>query len=121
MNAGQDNRSHEADRARQRMWKTAGAVPPDSATGRQLALMSDLSHATISPQDFAKAWLDSRRAALRNGERIGEHLSRHLDEVFYTLDDYPIDPTLREPGDATDDELLAAVNDALEKIEHARD
>ncbi|MFF2195754.1 colicin immunity domain-containing protein [Streptomyces sp. NPDC058157] len=119
MDAGQGNRS--GDRARQRMWKTASSVPPDSATGRQLALMKDLSRAAISPQDFAKAWLDSRRAALRSEERLGESLSRQLDQVFYALDDYPIDPALREPGDVTEGELLAAVNDAIEKIEHARD
>jgi hypothetical protein len=99
------------------MWKTASEVPCDSATGHQLSLMRDLSSGAILPQDFAKSWLNSRRRALKEGERIGERLSQHLDEVFYTLDDYPIDPKLREIGDVTDSELLAKVNQALDQVE----
>ncbi|MGW1642674.1 hypothetical protein [Streptomyces lavendulae] len=101
-----------------RTWKSAGEVPPGSATGRQLSLMGDLSRGAVSPPEFAKAWLDCRRRALNEGDRVAEALSRRLDQVFYALDDYPIDPAFREAGDVTDAELLSVVVNALDQLRH---
>ncbi|MFF7080366.1 hypothetical protein [Streptomyces lavendulae] len=101
-----------------RTWKTAEEVPHDSATGRQLSLMGDLSRGSVSPPEFAKAWLNCRRRALNDGERVAEALSRRLDQVFYALDDYPIDPAFREAGDVTDAELLSVVVTALDQFRH---
>ncbi|MDH6545182.1 colicin immunity domain-containing protein [Streptomyces sp. SPB4] len=100
------------------MWKKVGEIPPDSAIGRQLSLMGDLSRGKISPGYFAESWLNFRRKSLADGERIGESLSRRLDQVFYALDDYPIDPAFREAGDVTDAELLAVVVNALDQLRH---
>ncbi|MER7513474.1 colicin immunity domain-containing protein [Streptomyces lavendulae] len=80
--------------------------------------MGDLSRGAISPSAFAKAWLDCRRRALNDGERVAEALSRRLDQVFYALDDYPIDPAFREAGDVTDAELLSVVVTALGQFRH---
>ncbi|MGY4391368.1 colicin immunity domain-containing protein [Streptomyces sp. TE12347] len=102
--------------ARRREWETAGEVPEDSGTGRQLDLMRRLSRAEIEPARFAKQWLDARRLALNENERLAEHLYRALNQVFYALDEYPIDPAFREDGDTTDAELLDIVNQTLERI-----
>ncbi|MGO4461008.1 colicin immunity domain-containing protein [Streptomyces sp. M-16] len=78
--------------------------------------MGDLSRGSISPPEFAKVWLVCRRRALNEGDRVVEALSRRLDQVFYALDDYPIDPAFREAGDVTDAELLSVVVNALDQI-----
>ncbi|MEU7727837.1 colicin immunity domain-containing protein [Streptomyces sp. NPDC040724] len=103
--------------ARPRQWKTAGEVPEGSGTGMQLDLMRRLSRAEIRPGRFAKQWLDARRKALNEGERIGDHLYRALNEVFYALDEYAFDPAFREDGDTTDAELLDIVNGTLVQID----
>ncbi|MFE6836856.1 colicin immunity domain-containing protein [Streptomyces sp. NPDC057705] len=78
--------------------------------------MRRLSRAEIRPERFAKRWLDARRKALNEDEHVAEHLCRALDQVFYALDAYPIDPALREDGDTTDAELLGIVGQTLEWI-----
>ncbi|WP_327735906.1 hypothetical protein OG749_21020 [Streptomyces nojiriensis] len=83
--------------------------------------MRRLSRAEIAPERFAVQWLDARRKALNEGERVGEHLDRALHQVFYALDAYPIDPALREDGDTTDAELLGIVDRTLEWIDAAGD
>ncbi|WP_404959574.1 colicin immunity domain-containing protein [Streptomyces sp. 147326] len=105
--------------ARRRQWRTAGEVPAGTGTGRRLDLMRRLLRAEIQPGRFAKQWLDARRKALGEGERVGDHLCRALNQVFYALDDYPIDPAFREDGDTTDAELLEIVNQALARIDGA--
>jgi len=79
--------------------------------------MRQLGSARISAPDFAKAWLAARRRALDEGDRVREDFDRILTEVFYQLDDYVIDPTLREVGDLTDEELARRVRDALDELD----
>ncbi|MFG2233762.1 hypothetical protein ACGFNX_27880 [Streptomyces sp. NPDC048723] len=107
--------------SRRRQWRTAGEVPEGSGTGRQLDLMRRLSRAEIEPARFAQQWLDARRKALNEDERIEEHLERALNQVFYALDEYPIDPASREDGDTTDAELLGIVDRTLAWIDAAGD
>lgn len=76
--------------------------------------MRSLSAGAITPAMFATLWLAARRTSLERGERVGEKLSRIFNIVFYALDDYPIDPSLREEGDVSDAELLACVVEALQ-------
>ncbi|WP_314250501.1 colicin immunity domain-containing protein [Streptomyces kutzneri] len=83
--------------------------------------MRRLSRAEIQPERFAKQWLDARRKALNEDERTAEHLYRALNQVFYALDEYPIDPAFREDGDTTDAELLGIVDRTLERIDGAGD
>ncbi|WP_030717344.1 hypothetical protein [Streptomyces sp. NRRL S-237] len=83
--------------------------------------MRRLSRAEIEPARFAKQWLDARRLALNENERLAEHLYRALNQVFYALDEYPIDPALREHGDTTDAELLGIVDRTPEWIDGAGD
>ncbi|MFB9687808.1 hypothetical protein [Amycolatopsis plumensis] len=58
----------------------------------------------------------ARRRADEGDERTGEAVGQALGEVFFLLEDYPIDPDLREPGDLTDAELLDGVRAALEAV-----
>jgi len=52
-----------------------------------------------------------------NRERVRERFDRIITDVFYVLDDYVIDPDLREQGDMDDEELTAKVRVALEKLD----
>ncbi|MFG2485806.1 hypothetical protein ACGFSI_23995 [Streptomyces virginiae] len=58
---------------------------------------------------------------MNDGERVGEHLCRALDQVLYAVDEHPIDPALREHGDTTDAELLGIVDRTPEWIDGAGD
>jgi hypothetical protein len=79
--------------------------------------MRDLVNGKIAGPDFARAWLAARRRALDGRERVGEEFDRILVGVFYLLDDYVIDPSLRGPSDMADEELVGKVHDALSDLE----
>jgi hypothetical protein len=79
--------------------------------------MRDLVSGKIAGPDFARAWLSARRRVLDAGERVRERFDRILTDVFYLLDDYVIDPTLRDSGDMTDEELVARVRVALNDLD----
>jgi hypothetical protein len=59
--------------------------------------------------------LSARRRGLDAGEHVRERFDRVLTDVFYLLDEYVIDPALRDSGDMTGEErverVLAALND----------
>jgi hypothetical protein len=92
-------------------------VDPGSFTGTQLALMRRLARGQIPAPDFARAWLDARRGALDAGERVGDRLDRILTDVFYLLDDFVIDSTLRDPADMSDEALTAEVLNEIRKLD----
>jgi hypothetical protein len=107
----------ESRRRRVRAWSKSSEVSPGTATAEQLDLMRQLAIGAISAPDFARAWLAARRRALDEGDRVRGRFYNTLTNVFYLLDDYVIDPTLREPGDMTDEELAMRVRDALRELE----
>ncbi|URM90809.1 colicin immunity domain-containing protein [Streptomyces sp. MRC013] len=78
--------------------------------------MEALCEGSATPESFARGWLAARRRALGRRERLKEPLGRLLDRVFYALEDYSIDPALREEGDVSDDELIAIVRDTLQEM-----
>ncbi|RSS84604.1 hypothetical protein EF919_38630 [Streptomyces sp. WAC02707] len=92
-----------------RAWSAPSAVAPDSAAARQLRLLADFTSGRITAPAFALAWHPARRASRANGERLRSPLSDLFDGVFVLLEDYTPDPSLREPGDLSDTELLTAV------------
>jgi hypothetical protein len=100
-----------------RSWASPSEVDPGSATAAQLSLMRDLVSGKIAGPDFARAWLSARRRVLDAGERVRERFDRVLTDVFYLLDDYVIDPALRDSGDMTDEELVAKVFAALNDLD----
>ena len=100
-----------------RSWASPSDVDPGSATAAQVELMRDLVSGRIAGPDFARAWLSARRRVLDAGERVRERFDRILTDVFYLLDDYVIDPTLRDSGDMTDEELVARVRVALNDLD----
>ncbi|MEU0534018.1 hypothetical protein [Amycolatopsis tolypomycina] len=84
--------------------------PAEVASGSGVAF----AHGDLSGAEFARRWYAARRRADERGERVRDRLAWLLGEVFFLLEDYPIDPELREPGDVTDEELLAGVRTLLE-------
>ncbi|MGW3385905.1 hypothetical protein [Streptomyces cinereoruber] len=92
-----------------RAWSAPSDVAPASAAARQLGLLDDFTSGRITAAAFALAWHPARRAARANGERLRGPLSDLFDRVFTLLEDYTHDPSLREEGDLSDAELLAAV------------
>ncbi|MEU6218861.1 colicin immunity domain-containing protein [Streptomyces sp. NPDC047022] len=88
----------------------------DSHTGRQISLMRALASRSIDGPTFARRWLDERRRAMSVGERLGGALENALDEVFCVLEEYSIDPDLRDPDDLTDEELRDRVAAVLDRL-----
>ncbi|MGW2226351.1 colicin immunity domain-containing protein [Streptomyces formicae] len=100
----------------QMAWASASDVAEGSATAKQVALMESFAADGISGEDFAEAWLDARRQSLRLGERLREPFSRILDQVFYALDDYVIDPGLRDADDLTNEQLQIEIRARLDEL-----
>ncbi|MEV7198274.1 colicin immunity domain-containing protein [Streptomyces sp. NPDC093510] len=101
----------------QMAWATKNDVADGSAIAEQLALMESFVADAISGEEFAVAWLDARRRSLRLQERLREPFSRVLDQVFYALDDYVIDPDLRDADDMTNEQLRAQVRQHLSDLD----
>ncbi|MEV6103479.1 BadF/BadG/BcrA/BcrD ATPase family protein [Streptomyces sp. NPDC051940] len=90
-------------------WARSSQVPSSSHAGAQLAAMRGLAAGSVSASDFALRWLAARRASLAAGERVRGALARALDSVFFALEDFPVDPSLRTAGDLTVEELRRRV------------
>jgi hypothetical protein len=101
---------------KRRAWSSPSEVAPGTGVARQLELMHELIGARISGPEFARAWLAARRRALDEKERVRERFDRILTDVFYLLDDYVIDPSLRDAGDMTDEDLIERVRNALHDL-----
>lgn len=97
-------------------WKVPSDIPADSHTGRQLTLMRDLLDDAVDGPTYARGWLAERRSAMDAGERVSDTIATALDSVFYALEDYTIDPSLRDEDDLTDEELRQHVADALQQL-----
>ncbi|MER6025622.1 hypothetical protein [Streptomyces sp. NPDC001851] len=95
--------------ARQRAWSRPSDVAPGSSAARQLELLDQLVEGTCTASDFAHGWWKARRASQMDGERIQGPLADLFDRVFMLLEDYEVEPDLREPGDLSAAELSAAV------------
>ena len=102
--------SASTDGPRPRVWARPDEVDPASHVAQQLALIDALIDGSLSGPDFARAWLTARRESLNAGERLREPFDRALNEAFYTIEDYVIDPELREPDDMTDDDLVERIS-----------
>ncbi|MDX3194104.1 hypothetical protein PV458_37400 [Streptomyces sp. MN03-5084-2B] len=89
---------------------------PGSGVAEQLAVMAAFVRGELSGSEFGRRWHDARRRAKECDERTGDTVGYALGEVFFLLEDYPIDPLLREPGDLTDEELTDGVRAALEVV-----
>jgi hypothetical protein len=107
----------EGRRHRSNSWASPSEVDPGSATAAQLELMRDLVDGKIAGPDFARAWLAARRRVLDAGERLRDRFDRVFLDVFYLLDDYVIDPALRDSHDMTDDQFVAKVRAALNDLD----
>ncbi|MFF2556220.1 hypothetical protein ACFVUS_34780 [Nocardia sp. NPDC058058] len=99
-----------------RTWAKPADVPPGSGVAEQLNLMKSLACRQITCPAFARSWYDARRRSLDNGERLRQPFERLLTRVFYDLEDYPIDPSLRDSGDITDEALIDNVRGVLKEL-----
>ncbi|MEU4250795.1 hypothetical protein AB0F15_25645 [Amycolatopsis sp. NPDC026612] len=97
-------------------WKSPAEVAPGSAVAGQLALMASFARGELSGAEFARSWYAAGRRADERDERVRGMVGWALSEVFFLLEDYPIDPALREPGDVADEELVAGVRTAVESL-----
>lgn len=79
--------------------------------------MQAFTAGTISGADFARSWLDARRTSQNNGERLRDPLLTALDQIFSLLEDYSIDPALKDPDDLSDEELMDAVRKTMERTD----
>lgn len=104
-----------------RAWAAPSEVEVGTGVAQQLALMKALVAGEISAPDFAKLWLAARRRSLDEGERVRDKFERILTNVFYLLDDYAIDPSLRGPGDISDETLKNKVDSALDELSQLDD
>lgn len=66
-------------------------------------LLEDLSEARLAAPDFERRFLDAHRAAAEAGESV----PYAVDLMFYEVDAYSPDPSLRAPDD-NDDAMLRA-------------
>ncbi|WP_051736037.1 hypothetical protein [Amycolatopsis rifamycinica] len=97
-------------------WRSPAEVAPGSGVAEQLAVMASLVRGDLPGSEFARRWYAARRRADEHGERVRGTMGWVLGEVFFLLEDYPIDPAQREPGDVTDVELLVRVRGLLELL-----
>ncbi|WP_344634013.1 hypothetical protein [Streptomyces glaucosporus] len=95
-------------------WAHAWDVPPGTGVAQQVDLMRSFVVGNCTGEDFARGWLRARLLSLANDERIRDPLAAALDRVFFLLEDYSIDPDLREPEDLPEDDLRQAVQEVME-------
>lgn len=98
-------------------WARPSEVEPGTGVADQVRFMRELVGEQISGPDFAKSWLGARRRVLAQGERVLESFERVLTDIFYILDDYVIDPKLRDSEDMTDAQLQDRVREALRRLD----
>ncbi|PZT72902.1 hypothetical protein DNK56_06095 [Streptomyces sp. AC1-42W] len=98
-------------------WARAREIPAGTSAARQVKLMQAFTVGSISGADFAREWLDARRASQNNGERLRDPLLTAFDQIFSLLEDYSIDPALKDPDDLSDEELTDAVRKVMERTD----
>nr|WP_237526295.1 colicin immunity domain-containing protein [Streptomyces sp. SID4913] len=100
-------------------WAHARDVPDGTATSQQVCLVRDFTAGAIGGADFARGWLNARRAAQESGERLREPLLSAFQQVFLLLEDYSIDPALKDPTDLSDEQLRDAVRKSMARSENS--
>ncbi|MEU3224455.1 hypothetical protein ABZ695_15005 [Streptomyces sp. NPDC006976] len=100
-------------------WAHARNVPDGTATSQQVRLVRDFTAGAIGGTDFARGWLNARRAAQESGERLREPLLSAFQQVFLLLEDYSIDPALKGPTDLSEQELRDAVRKSMARSENS--
>ncbi|WP_330239715.1 hypothetical protein [Streptomyces sp. NBC_00525] len=98
-------------------WARAREIPAGTNAARQVKMMQAFAAGSISGADFAREWLDARRASQNDGERLRDPLLAAFDQIFSLLEDYSIDPALKDPGDLSDEELVDAVREVMERTD----
>ncbi|WP_245641253.1 colicin immunity domain-containing protein [Streptomyces megasporus] len=99
--------------ARNTSWSRAQDIPSETGASRQVELMHAFVAGDCTGAEFARGWLEARRLSQNNGERLRNPLATAFDRVFSLLEDYSIDPDLKDPEDLSDDELKRAVQDLM--------
>ncbi|MFF4198732.1 hypothetical protein [Nonomuraea sp. NPDC001831] len=92
-------------RPRWRSWGSPDEVQAASYTARQLHLMKLLGEGQIEVSEFISEWLAARRQILCRGERLHGRFNELMNSVFYAIDDFVLDPTLRDVGDMSEREF----------------
>ncbi|MBB0246369.1 hypothetical protein FNQ90_20195 [Streptomyces alkaliphilus] len=101
----------------QSSWKHSKEVAPGSHVSNQLTLMHSLTNEEITPEEFIREWLKSRREAFNSGERVRGPLEHLLNEVFYALEDYEPDSNREPTTHFGNNELIEKVREILNLME----
>ncbi|MGW3246088.1 hypothetical protein [Streptomyces sp. NPDC001070] len=100
---------------------THRASPRFRARGVKNGMILEAVPAPGMPHDYAEALvrpgLTGRAPA--DGERVRGGSETALDRVFYDLDDYVTDSSLRDPDDMSDAELRSRVRRIVEELTSA--
>lgn len=112
-----DEKNPSGQRQQHRAWGAPRDVPKDSGVGQQIQHLQSFVNGEEGGPDFARGWLAGRRSSLGAGERLRAPLQRIFDDVFYVLEEYVIDPDLRDDDDMSDDALLAHISSAAERMD----
>ncbi|MGV9785856.1 hypothetical protein [Streptomyces sp. NPDC003435] len=99
-----------------RAWSHPEDVPPNTATAQHLHQLQEFTDGTLPGFTFARTWLQTRRTAQSNGERIRGPLEELFGRVFMLLEDYEVEPHLAEPGDLSAVELRTAVTELWHQL-----
>lgn len=98
-------------------WARAREIPAGTSAARQVTLMQAFTTGSIGGAEFARGWLDARRESQNNGERLRDPLLTAFDQIFSLVEDYSIDPDLKDPDDLSDQELMDAVRETMERTD----
>lgn len=96
-----------------RAWSVPAEVPPDSAIGRQLALLRRLASGDLTASRFSADWLAARRQEIAAGEHAVGALAATLRRVRDAVDAFVPHPALRQEDDLDEAGLVDAVRAAL--------
>ncbi|MEU9096022.1 hypothetical protein [Streptomyces sp. NPDC048428] len=104
---------------RHHAWAHVRNVPDGTSVSHQVCLVRDFTAGAIDGATFARGWLAARRAAHDNGERLHDPLLSAFGQVFSLLEDYSLDPALKDPADLSDSPQVAAATAVHQELRNA--
>ncbi|MQY20699.1 colicin immunity domain-containing protein [Nocardia macrotermitis] len=103
-----------------KVWKRPDDVVAGAGIDEQLELMRAVVDGDLTATQFAREWHAAHRRSLNSGEKISAQFENVLNEVFYAIEEYAIDPENKQDTDISDQELISIVRDALASSESLR-
>jgi hypothetical protein len=105
---------------RHHAWSSPSEAPPGTAVAEMVDLMDALVRGDVDASEFESRWLDGRRRAMAEGERIRGRFSDIMGDVFWAIEDHVEDLEHRDANQISGEELVARVRDALTELRGLR-